>query len=74
MFVGGLVAAIGVLVCGRWCLRLFCGVYEEMVEILRIVRGHWRRSFFFFKILFLWTFAFVYFLVISDHDFLVVSF
>ena len=37
--IGELLAALGVLLCGRWCLHA-CGVYRRkgMTEVLRIVK------------------------------------
>jgi hypothetical protein len=29
MPVGGLLAALEVLLCEKWCLRVFCSVYER---------------------------------------------
>jgi hypothetical protein len=29
MLVGGLSTTFRVLLCGRWCLRAFCGVYKR---------------------------------------------
>jgi hypothetical protein len=39
--------------CGRWCLHVCCGVFleKEMTEVLRTVRGLWRRLMFYFSIL-----------------------
>jgi hypothetical protein len=72
MLVSGLLATLGVLLCERWFLHDFCSVYggKKMIEVLRIVRGLWKRLSLFFNILYLWTAAFVYPLVISYHNFL----
>jgi hypothetical protein len=60
MLVGGLPAALGVLLCVRWYFHVFCGVSggKEMTKVLRT----------FFKTLYLWTSIFVSPLVISYHD------
>jgi hypothetical protein len=42
---------------------------KEIIEILRNVRGLWRRLLS-YNILYLWTTAFISLLVISYHDFL----
>jgi len=41
MLVGGLLAALRVLLCGRWYLHAFCGVFggKRMIEVLRTVIG-----------------------------------
>jgi hypothetical protein len=45
MLVSGLLATLGVLLCGRWCFRAFCGICggKLVVEVLRTVGGFWRR-------------------------------
>jgi hypothetical protein len=52
MFVGGLPAAFKLLLFGRWRLRDSSGVYGEktMIEVLRIVRGFWRRLSLYFSV------------------------
>jgi hypothetical protein len=73
--------------CGRWCLHVCCGVFleKEMTEVLRTVRGLWRRLMFYFSILcfiflnfvlffytlYLWKVAFISPMVISYPNFFV---
>jgi hypothetical protein len=54
LLVGGLLVALGVLLCGRWCL-VFYGVVggNEMIGVLKIAREHWRSSNLFSSILFI---------------------
>jgi hypothetical protein len=53
MLVGGLLVALEVLLCEKWCLHAFCGIYggKRMTEVLRTVRGHWRSLRHFYSIL-----------------------
>jgi hypothetical protein len=41
MVLVGLLATLGVLMCERWCLRVFCGVYggKGTTKVLKTVRG-----------------------------------
>jgi hypothetical protein len=73
MLVGGLPATHRVLLCERWCLRAFCGVYggKGTIGVLRIARGLWRTLSIFFNTLYLWIATYVSLLVISYHDLLV---
>jgi hypothetical protein len=45
MRVRGLLIALEVLLCERWCLHVFYDIYagKEMIEVLRIVKECWRR-------------------------------
>jgi hypothetical protein len=42
------VVALKVLLCGRWCILVFCGVFgdNEIIEVSKIARGRWWRSHF----------------------------
>jgi hypothetical protein len=71
--VGGFLVVLRVLLCRRWCLCVCCGVYgmKEMIEVLRTERSLEEIKSLFFYTLYLWTTVFVYLVVISYYDFLV---
>jgi hypothetical protein len=61
LLVGGLLVALRVLLCGRWCLTS-CGAVggKRMIEILRTARGCLRNLCPFSSILlYLWAAAFI---------------
>ena len=45
MLIGGLPAALRMLLCGKWYLRVFWSIFERkrMTKILKAVREHCRR-------------------------------
>jgi hypothetical protein len=52
--VGGQRVVRGALLCGRWSLIVYCGAFggKEMIDVLRVRRGHERSSSIFFLSLF----------------------
>jgi hypothetical protein len=74
LLVAGLLFALGVLLCRRWCPIVFCDVFErkEMIRVLRNVRRCWRSLRRFSSILYLWTTAIISPLDLSFHDFLAI--
>jgi uncharacterized membrane protein len=55
LLVGGLLVALGVLLCRRRCFLVFCCVFvrKEIIEVLRTTRKRWRSLSLFSPILFI---------------------
>jgi hypothetical protein len=61
MPVSRLVVALKVLLYGRWCLLVSCGVFggNPMIAVLRAARGCWQSLCPYFFNLYIWTIVFL---------------
>jgi hypothetical protein len=73
MLVGGQVVALRVLLFGRWCLLVFCGVSggNAMINVSRTVRTLVELMSLFFNTPYIWIAAFLAPFVLSFHEFIV---